>query len=722
MNEKAQGHMVEPNFRGGDVALFIDWENFKISLAAGNRSPNLSSLKEEVSNQGRVVVAKAYADWVTRAPELRGASQFINDPPSLYAAGIEPVFVPTRMPSTQASTANGIRTYRVKNSVDVKMTADCIECAHSYPNIGTFVLVSGDSDFLHVVNALRTMGKQVVVIGVSWSTSRRMADQVDSLLLYDKDVDPLAPQPAVLPQHAARAITQPAASPGAAAADAPPELAEVIRAIEEIIREERAAGGQPLLTSIKQRMMRRFPSFDEKKLGFSGFKKLMARAAEDGNIKLIHSGLVDWAIMADEEAPEGTTEVSTEGVAARPGRRRGGRRRHGPQRDLDTADAGTVEESADIPEAEDTDAADAAPVFVGELEETAATDFDLPDADELEDEESEAGAIAAQEPEEPAAWFDVDEEAVVEGELDVETADAAAEPEAESTVDVSAEAEPAEAEPEDVFGNDAELAAAVRDALADLSLPAEPEDGQNSERVSDLIVMADHLEHRQGVSHVAFSFLVTEVCSALEQGLAAGNEQIASRWSDAGNKDYVTKTLRGLSDGGFFRRSTHTWREESTRRRRQRSTFNLARDNELVGRMLTARLGPSAGAPPPAEPADEQAARRPRMWTSRSQLRRRKMTSRRLNNWPWSTAMAPWNPKPPPNCRPRPPGTTEPSMAKPSRWQCRTVASPWPLRSRNPPPDDNAAGASPWPLRSRNPPPRPTTTPKTNGGEPLRRR
>ena len=38
--------MVEPTIRGGDVALFIDWENFKISLAAGNRTPNLSSLFE----------------------------------------------------------------------------------------------------------------------------------------------------------------------------------------------------------------------------------------------------------------------------------------------------------------------------------------------------------------------------------------------------------------------------------------------------------------------------------------------------------------------------------------------------------------------------------------------------------------------------------------------------------------------------------------------------
>ena len=163
-----------------------------------------------------------------------------------------------------------------------------------------------------------------------------------------------------------------------------------------------------------------------------------------------------------------------------------------------------------------------------------------------------------------------------------------------------------EAEPEDVFGNDTELAATVQQALASLALPAEPEDGLNPERVSDLIVMADHLEHRQGVSHVAFNFLVGEVCSALEQGLAAGNDQIARRWSDASGKDYVSKTLRVLSEGGFFRRSTHNWRDESTRRRRQRSTFNLDRDNELVGRMLTARLGPAADAAPPAEPAGEE--------------------------------------------------------------------------------------------------------------------
>ena len=576
--------MVEPTIRGGDVALFIDWENFKISLAAGSRTPNLSSLKEEVSNQGRVVVAKAYADWVTRAPELRGASQFINDPPSLYAAGIEPVFVPTRIPSTQASTANGMRTYRVKNSVDVKMTADCIECAHSYPNIGTFVLVSGDSDFLHVVNALRTMGKHVVIIGVSWSTSRRLADQVDSLLLYDKDVDPIAPQPAVLPQHAPQPVPQ----------NEVPELAEVIRAIEDIIREERGAGSNPLLTSIKQRLMRRYPSFDEKKLGFSGFKKLMARAAEDGNIKLIHAGLVDWAIMSDEETPEGTTEETPSGVAARPSRRRGGRRRHGGQRDADgdgDSDADTDaddldadDESADIP----ATAEEMAPVTtVVELEETAATDFDLPDPVAAEETDSEA-----EQEEEPVPWFDPDEEPITEVAPTATTAD---EP----------EPVPDGVQPEDVFASDAELAAAVQEIVASLSLPPEPADGQNPERISDLIVMADHLEHRQGARHVAFTYLVDEVCSALDQGLEAGNPQIAQRWTGVAVKDYVGRALRGLSDSGLFKRSIIAFRVDG--QRRQRRIINLVRDNDLIGRVLEARLGPGANQTPPADPPDTAA-------------------------------------------------------------------------------------------------------------------
>ena len=46
-----------------DVALFIDWENIKASLDERGLKPNVSSLRETAESFGRLVVARAYADW-----------------------------------------------------------------------------------------------------------------------------------------------------------------------------------------------------------------------------------------------------------------------------------------------------------------------------------------------------------------------------------------------------------------------------------------------------------------------------------------------------------------------------------------------------------------------------------------------------------------------------------------------------------------------------------
>jgi len=516
---------------GADVALFIDWENFKISLAVGHRTPNVSALKEEVSNYGRVVIAKAYADWVTRAPELRGASQFLNDPPSLYAAGIEPVFVPTRAPSPNATNANGMRTGRIKNSVDVKMTADCIEIAHSYPNIGTYVLVSGDSDFIHVVNALRTMGKHVVVIGISWSTSRRLADQVDTLVLYDVDVDPPAPTEAAAPS------TAPAAEPVPDRTSAD-NLNDMVRAIEEIIRDERKAGGNPLLTSIKQRLVRRYPEFDEKKLGYSGFKRLMARVAQNGNVRLITAGLVDWAIMADEDIPEGATEATFSTPNAQPGRRRGRLPRSRQQEEIQQPKPVSSEHDDDTSLVEDTET-DHEPV------PAIATNGQHDDHD------------------------DHDDQSEYSSRPDDGEATASSSP----------------------FGDNAELAQALQEAISGLSMPTEPDDGMLADRVSDLILMANTLENQEGISHVAFNFLVTEICDALGQGLEAGNADIAQRWGQSSSRTYVSKILRGLSDGEFFIKGNHSWRDENSGQNRRRRTFNLNHDHPLVQQAIAARSG-----------------------------------------------------------------------------------------------------------------------------------
>ena len=565
--------MTGPLIPGEDVALFIDWENFKISLATGRRHPNVSALKEEVANLGRVVVAKAYADWVTRAPELRGASQFINDPPALYAAGIEPVYVPTRL-SWVGANPESVRHTRVKNSVDVKMTADCIECAHSYPNIGTFVLVSGDSDFIHVMNTLRTMGKRVVIIGVSWATSKRLVDQSDGLILYDVDVDPVsppevAPEPVTVGNGRAPTITPPvpAATPSSSR-QAKPELSDVIKEIEEIVRTERAAGGTPLLTSIKQRVMRRFPNFDEKQLGFSGFKKLMARAAQEGNIKIVTAGLVDWATMADEDVasdeqasadeqevtPETLTETLVEEpieIPERKHRRRFPSFRFGPAADQDEA----------LSEDPDTQLQLAAS---GSPEETAE---DSEGTEELSGIEVLTDTIAT------------DEDA----------------PKVLSTDDVSAN----DISPEDIATSQPvpaispELETLLAEGVAALSLPKGSEDGHDPQRISDLIIMADTLEHREGISHVAFNFLVAEVCQALEEGLKAEYGVITERWASVYSRGYVSKVLRELSSGEVFKRGWHSWRDETSGHNRRRRTFNLDRSHPIVEQVLAHHWAPN---------------------------------------------------------------------------------------------------------------------------------
>ena len=519
-----------------DVALFIDWENFKISLAGGHRHPNVSALKEEVSNYGRVVVAKAYADWVTRAPELRGASQFILDPPALYAAGIDPVYVPTRLPLTGAP-ADSYRTARVKNSVDVKMTADCIECAHSYPNIGTYVLVSGDSDFIHVVNTLRTRGKRVFIIGVSWSTSRRLADQVDGLILYDVDVDPETPaEPAPVSNGRSPARLN---SPGRN------QLPEVIRAIEDLVRSERQAGRMPLLTSLKQRLMRHIPGFDEKKLGFSGFKKMMLRVTEEGNLKLVTVGLVDWVMLAEEPDP--------------------------PEALGDT--------SQDVPGDKESSSDQAA------SDQTAAPE-EVPAGDEVPSQPvSNQGDGRSHSPDETAAA--TGEQAAVEPVV----AEAV-----EEAIERVPDRVPDEEDQPEVQPQRPVLPDSSREALTGMELPEGPGDGLDHERVVDLIVMAYTLEHQEGISHVAFNFLVQEVGQALEAGLEAEHPEISAHWSAMHSRTYITRFLRALGNGGVFKRGQHTDKDAETGRTRRRSTFNLDRDNEIVGYIMESLWPDSNGA------------------------------------------------------------------------------------------------------------------------------
>lgn len=269
-----------------DAALFIDWDNLKVGLKSIGGQPNVSSLLDAVGSRGRVVIARAYADWQQRSNSF--------DPPNLYAAGIEPVYVPVRMQGGKI----------LKNSADVKLAVDCIDFLNTAPHLKVFVLVSGDADLVHLVNFLRARGKRVVVIGVSGTVASTLSENVDDLLLYDVDIEPIRqPDAAPPPRKAKQQDTE--------------RLEEAMGTLEDLLRNRSNRVGS-LFSWIGIQLARR--GFDYRSLGFERLKDFLREAERSGRIKIVTRGLQDWAYlpeqydhMAENEAAEEEEEIRGEG-------------------------------------------------------------------------------------------------------------------------------------------------------------------------------------------------------------------------------------------------------------------------------------------------------------------------------------------------------------------------------------------------------------------------
>jgi uncharacterized LabA/DUF88 family protein len=266
----------------GDVALYIDWENIKYSLLnKENRLPNAIAIKEAAAKYGRVVAAKAYANWQE--------GQHLRDPNDLYSAGIEPIYVPTTILGF-TDLPDGAP--RRKNSVDVKLAVDCVDASLSNPNIVTFVLVTGDGDFVHLINTLRLRGKRVVVIGTSWSTSWQLTSSADHFLAYDVTVDP----------------TTPSLSNRNGAATS---VDDAMKALVDVVKFVREKGRPNVFAQIKLLLTSRLGNFDEQVYGFAKFKDFVKEAERRGLVKTTTVGLIDRAYLPWESVEEGLPSVGS---------------------------------------------------------------------------------------------------------------------------------------------------------------------------------------------------------------------------------------------------------------------------------------------------------------------------------------------------------------------------------------------------------------------------
>jgi uncharacterized LabA/DUF88 family protein len=255
-----------------DLAVFIDWENIYISTVTEYKSkPNVSAILEKAREYGRIVSATAYADWTD--------GDFRQAPPTLYSNGISPRYISARY------FPGGRSQKRRTNSIDVMLAVECSDFLHGHPQVDTYVLVTGDGDFIPLVSLLRSKGKNVVVIGVSEATSYHLIESADHFVSYASLLEE---------DRAARARDR---EPKKEAAD---PYRELVRAVETLKR----GGKTRVLGQVKQQMIVQLGSFDERNAGFKKFKDFVVEAERRNLVNTVDQDLELQVYLPDEKVPD----------------------------------------------------------------------------------------------------------------------------------------------------------------------------------------------------------------------------------------------------------------------------------------------------------------------------------------------------------------------------------------------------------------------------------
>jgi len=316
----AAPHVVTP-LHAPNAALLIDFDNVTMGIRSDLGKELRSLLSSEII-KGKVAVQRAYADW-------RRYPQYIVP---LSEASIDLIFAPAYGSSK-------------KNATDIRLAIDALELVFTRPEIGTFILLSGDSDFSSLVIKLKEYGKYVIGVGIRESSSDLLVQNCDEYYSYNA----LAGLVKASEEEPARKYD-------------PWEL--VTEAVERMKRNNDVMRSDRL----KQVMQEIDSTFDEKNLGISKFSRFCQEAAQRGlltvtkldngqlEVDIPETGATSTAAAAPAEPraerPEAGPAAEPAAAEERGGRRgRRGRGGRGRDREERTARSGREAEQTALPEA-----------------------------------------------------------------------------------------------------------------------------------------------------------------------------------------------------------------------------------------------------------------------------------------------------------------------------------------------------------------------------------
>jgi uncharacterized protein (TIGR00288 family) len=252
-------HTHAPN-----ACLLIDFDNVTMGIRSDLQQELRHLLGSEII-KGKVAVQRAYADW-------RRYPQYIVP---LAESSIDMIMAPAYGSSK-------------KNATDIRLAVDAIELVFTRPEIGTYILLSGDSDFASLVTKLKEYGKYVIGVGIRESSSDLLVMNCDEYYSYNAlaglvksgDEEVVKYDPWELVSEAIKRMSQNG----------------------DVMRSDR----------LKQVMQEIDNSFDEKNLGISKFSRFCLEASQRGLISVnkLENGQLEVGLPRDAAVPADTSAAA----------------------------------------------------------------------------------------------------------------------------------------------------------------------------------------------------------------------------------------------------------------------------------------------------------------------------------------------------------------------------------------------------------------------------
>jgi uncharacterized protein (TIGR00288 family) len=244
-----------------NIAVFVDYDNIEIGVKSTlEREFDVSVALNALKERGDIVAKFAYANWARQ----EGATR------QMAANAVQMV---QRIPSPRGD----------KNGADINLALDALEMAFTHNHVNAFAIVSGDSDFIPLVNKLKEFGKTVFVVGGKAFTSTILQQNCHEFVSYESLLDePQKPQRQQQQQqhqgpHRQR---QPRNRP------APLDPAQAVPLVERALQVVERRGLRPQLGLLKSTMLQLDSAFTEKAYGSGSFSDFVEKLKNAGYVNV----------------------------------------------------------------------------------------------------------------------------------------------------------------------------------------------------------------------------------------------------------------------------------------------------------------------------------------------------------------------------------------------------------------------------------------------------